>query len=179
MALAWYALHVICGAEERIAERLKTAEIEHWLPLEEVWIGGRGRAKGRTELVPYLPGYVLPRLDLAKPHAEIEEWAGVIGLVRGLRRKETDFGIWPSQVADAAVAMLMGLGAHPGGPIPQTPSTGRLMRFQRQQRIRVIEGAYSGWTGKILELRGAERVRALFDGGAHPVTLGVAQLAAV
>jgi transcription antitermination factor NusG len=143
----WYALAVETRGETVVARKLDHARIEHYLPLEE----RRQHRAGRAVTVrrrAFLPGYLFVRLP--RPAFFLDDARGVIGLVR--------MGERAIAVPEAAVASLRALEDADG-----VIRAGRraAARFAPGQRVRVTDGAWSGFTGEILALTRRDRVRLL------------------
>ena len=143
----WYALAVETRGEASVCRKLAQARVEHYLPIEERRQHRAGRALGLHRL-PFLPGYLFVRLP--RPAFYLDGAYGVIGLVR--------MGDVAIAVPDDALAGLRALEDDDGIIRPQRAAA---RRFVRGQRVRVTDGAWSGFTGEVLALQRHDRVRLL------------------
>ncbi|MBI3513659.1 MAG: hypothetical protein HY060_06295 [Proteobacteria bacterium] len=147
----WYALAVETRREAPVRRRLEHAGVEHYLPIEERRQHRAGRALTLRRL-PFLPGYMFVRLP--RPAFFLDDAHGIIGLVR---------------MGDAAIAVpdaaLAGIRALEDGDGVIRPQRAPARRFVPGQRVRVTDGAWSGFTGEVLTMKRHDRVRQWRGGG--------------
>ena len=147
MTPRWYALAVETRRETPVCRKLTHAGVEHYLPIEERRQHRAGRALSLRRL-PFLPGYLFVRLP--RPAFYLDDAPGIIGLVR---------------MGDAAIAVpdhaLAGIRALEDGDGVIRPQRAATRRFARGARVRVTDGAWSGFTGEVLTMTRHDRVRLL------------------
>jgi transcription elongation factor/antiterminator RfaH len=142
LTLAWYVLHTRSHFENVVHKSLQGKKKEIFLPKMRV----RSRRKDRKKMidVPVFPGYVFVRTTL-KPaeHLDILKTVGAVRLIGS--------SAGPAAVPDATIESLRIMTA-----APESIITGA--RFQKGDRVRVIDGPFAGVTGVFSRYQGQDRV---------------------
>ena len=138
----WYALHTRSRFENVVNEGLAKKSLEVFLP--KIQVRSKRRDRKLMIRVPLFPGYTFVKTDL-NPNEHIEILK-TIGAVRLVGNNEG-----PVSISDATVESLKIMVAteHP-------ITTGS--RFQKGDRVLVVEGPFAGVTGTFVRYRGKERV---------------------
>jgi len=145
MAAQWYVLHTYAGQEARakaaLLERVKThgreeAIEEVFIPEENVTEFVKGQRK--TSKRKFLPGYILVRMDLDDELWHIvKNTAKITGFVSS--------GSKPTPIPEQDVERMLGQ-AKSDKPKPK-------IMFDDGDDVRVINGAFSGFSGSVSEVR--------------------------
>jgi transcription antitermination factor NusG len=140
----WYVACTLARHEKAVADRLRSKDMETYLPL--YWaVRSWGQRRVKVEL-PLFPGYVFVKTPITRK-GRILEHPGVIRLV-GLKGKATP-------LADEDMDKLRAsLSACKAEPYPYL-SAGR--------RVRIKSGALSGVEGTIIRRKGAVRLVVQID----------------
>jgi transcription antitermination factor NusG len=140
----WYVACTFSRHEKAIADRLRSKEVETYLPL--YWaVRSWGQRRVKLEL-PLFPGYVFVRTEITR-QVRILEHPGIIRLV-GLNGRATP-------IADEEIERLRtSLRACKAEPYPYL-SAGR--------RVRIKSGPLSGVEGTIVRRKGAVRLVVQID----------------
>jgi len=153
----WYAVQSQPHRERGAAAHLANQDFEVFLPCRE-----KSRRHARridTVRVPFFPGYLFTRLDLAR-----QQWRsinGTFGVVRVVMQ-----GDRPAPAPRGIVEALIEASGEDG-----------LLRWQPDlklgQSVRVVVGPFSDFIGELDRMSDAGRVRVLLDimGGRIPVEL--------
>lgn len=140
----WYAVCTFYRHEKVIADRLKSKDVETYLPL--YWaVHSWGQRRVKLEL-PLFPGYVFVKTELTRK-ARILEHPGIIRFV--------GFNGRPTPLADEEIERLRtSLNACKAEPHPYL-SAGR--------RVRIKSGLLTGVEGTIVRRKGAVRLVVQID----------------
>ena len=172
MARAWYAVHTIAGHENKVRELLKRrAEIEKaWnfdvfdilIPTEQELTTRAGKRVLRDKKV--FPGYILVQMNLTDDTFKlVKNTSGVTGFVSS--------GSRPIPLEDYEVKrILTNLESSKEAP---------KVAFTKADVIRVIEGPFADYTGKIEEINPErEKIKVLISifGRDTPVELDFTQV---
>lgn len=140
----WYAVFTCANHEKRVAEQLRMRSVEYFLPLYQSVRQWQDRRK-RLEL-PLFPGYVFVRIPV-RERLRVLEPAGVVQLV--------SFGGVPVPVPEEEMAAI------------RACLTGHVVqphRYpQRGQRVRVLNGPLTGFTGIVVRRRNRRRLVISFE----------------
>jgi len=140
----WYALHTRPNKEGLVARLLETRQIENYLPRVV-----DTRAKRRGPL-PFFPGYLFTRVDLAQSGLGIIKWLpGVRGVVQANDE--------PVPVSEAVIL-------HIRSRLEELEALGGLgaVSFRNGDRVTVVRGPFAGYDGLFdYHLSGQHRVRIL------------------
>jgi transcription antitermination factor NusG len=142
----WHVVETLTGWEEMVARRIARGGIEVYCPLEERRLQRRGRV--RRVRAPWLPGYLFVRLT--RPALLLSDRRGVIGLLRGAG----EIAILPDGLVETIRARADTDGVIRARRAPD-------VSFGAGERVRVIDGAWTGLVGEVVRLSGAARVRVL------------------
>ena len=147
--MRWYVAYTQPNAEWKAVAHLRRQGFEAYLPL----CRAIRRHARRQEVVrrPLFPRYVFVGLDLAA-----DRWRAVNGTV-GVGRLVCH-GERPAPLPDAVVAALRA-----GEDAEGLVSLSSLVLFDPGARLRVLDGAFAGKTGRYVAMSAAERVVLLFD----------------
>jgi transcription termination/antitermination protein NusG len=145
MAAQWYVLHTYAGQEARaksaLLERARTHGREG--AIEDVFIPEESvvevvKGQRRTSKRKFLPGYILVRMDLDDELWHIvKNTAKITGFVSS--------GSKPTPIPEQDVARMIGQ-AKSDKPKPK-------ITFDDGDDVRVINGAFSGFSGSVSEVR--------------------------
>ena len=145
----WYVAYTQAQAELLAATHLKRQGFDAYLPrCRHV---RRHARREETILKPLFPRYVFVALDLAT-----DRWRsvnGTVGVSKMLCRGEL-----PAALPDGVVESLRS-GENDDGAVPLS----RLVVFDADARLRVLDGAFAGQTGIYQSMTEAERVVLLFN----------------
>ena len=137
----WHVLHVIANHEKRVAKQLAVRSLEHYLPL----YAESSRWTDRTVLLerPLFTGYVFVRCTSQTRLAFIST-PGVISLL-GDGKNETVSAV---EIARIRYGLASGSLVQPHPYLPVNVGT----------PVRVLQGAFKGMTGVVMEFRHRCRV---------------------
>ncbi len=159
--MRWYVAYTQPNAEWKAASHLRRQGFEVYLPL----CRGIRRHARRKEVVrrPLFPRYIFVGLDLAA-----DRWRAVNGTV-GVSRLVC-YGERPAPLPGGMVAGLRAEEDTEG-----LVSLASLVLFDPGVRLRVLDGAFAGQTGRYVHMTEAERVVLLFNliGRAVEVTVPI------
>lgn len=180
MALAWYAIQVFVGHEDKVsAEILRRRRTEHCestigqtaVPTERVYDTNHGRPRWvRRKL---LPGYVFVAMEFT-PHTEsvIRHTPSVLGFVSvpkiGITRK--------SVVKDADLQPILPLTPDDVARLLPwvTPSPPTRFPWQSGDAVMVTHGPFRGYTGQVVTFQPTDRrVQLSISLRGHPTTVEV------
>lgn len=150
----WYAIRTATRQEHKVVEGLREMAQEHkitadvYLPCETRWVR-HARVKS-TKQVPLFPGYLFVHIS---PESlwRAERVFGVYKVLRNLGGDERQAAaIDPEFLGDLRLAETQ-------GQLDLTNQAKKLT-FTKGEHARVMDGAYAGWIGQIVEVRGKDRV---------------------
>jgi len=152
----WYAAHTSANHEKRIANRLSSLGIEHYLPL---YVAIR-RWKDRSVRLsrPLFPGYIFVRL-LHGTRLAVLQIRGVANLVGS--------GGAPISIADSEILRIQGFLAQ-----GYTAEPHRYLAVGR--RVRVVNGPLQGIEGIVVNRRNRQRFVVSFESIQRSVSVEVA-----
>ena len=147
--MRWYVAYTQPNAEWKAVAHLRRQGFAAYLPL----CRAIRRHARRQDVVrrPLFPRYVFVGLDLAA-----DRWRAVNGTV-GVSRL-VSHGEWPAPLPGDVVARLRA-----GEDAEGMVSLASLVLFDPGARLRVLDGAFAGQTGRYVAMSAAERVVLLFD----------------
>lgn len=172
MALSWYAVHTIAGHENKVRDVLtRRAQVEGlWdtdlleilIPTEPEMTTRNGKRRVVERKV--FPGYILIRMNLTDDSFKlVKTTSGVTGFVQS--------GNKPIPMEDYEVRRIMAnLESNKEAP---------KVAYHKTDIIRVIEGPFSDYTGKIEEVHGdKEKLKVMINifGRETPVELDFEQV---
>jgi transcriptional antiterminator NusG len=139
---AWYALHTKSRFENVVNDGLANKALDVFLP--KITVKSQRRDRHKMIRVPLFPGYLFVRTDL-NPHEHIEilKTTGAVQLIGSTRG--------PVPIADATIDSLKIMVSTEGEVITGT-------RFNKGDRVMVVNGPFSGVTGIFSSYRGDGRV---------------------
>lgn len=172
MARAWYAVHTIAGHENKVKDVLtRRAQVEGaWdydvfqilIPTEREMTTRAGKRREVDRKV--FPGYILVQMNLTdETYKLVKSTSGVTGFVQS--------GNKPVPLEDYEVKRIM--------QNLETSKEAPKIAFNKNDAIRVIEGPFSEYTGKIEEVNSAkEMLKVLINifGRETPVELEFTQV---
>ena len=139
---AWYALHTKSRFENVVHEGLAKKTVDVFLP--KITVKSRRRDRHKMIRVPLFPGYVFVRTDLNPvEHIEILKTTGAVRLIGSTGG--------PVSIADATIDSLKIMVSTDNEVITGT-------RFQKGDRVMVINGPFAGVMGIFSSFRGDGRV---------------------
>lgn len=141
----WYAIYTCANHEKRVAEQLRSQSAEYFLPVYQSVRQWKDRRK-RLEL-PLFPGYVFVRIPV-RERLRVLEVAGVARLV--------SFGGVPVPVPEEDIAIIRACLAGDQAVQPHR-------YLQRGQRVRVMNGLLTGFTGIVVRQRNRTRLVISFE----------------
>jgi transcriptional antiterminator NusG len=142
MQPGWYVAHTRSRFEQVVFDGLCKKSLEAFLP--KITVMSKRRDRRKRIRVPLFPGYVFVRSDL-NPHERLEI-VKTAGLVRLVGNKAGPIPV-PDEAIDSLQIMVLG-----DNPV----ETGT--RFQKGDRVMVVEGPFIGVIGTFVRYRGFKRV---------------------
>lgn len=141
----WYAIYTCANHEKRVAEQLRSQSAEYFLPVYQSVRQWKDRRK-RLEL-PLFPGYVFVRIPV-RERLRVLKVAGVARLV--------SFGGVPVPVPEEDIAIIRACLAGDQAVKPHR-------YLKRGQRVRVMNGPLTGFTGIVVRQRNRTRLVISFE----------------
>lgn len=141
----WYAIYTCANHEKRVAEQLRSQSAEYFLPVYQSVRQWKDRRK-RLEL-PLFPGYVFVRIPV-RERLRVLKVAGVARLV--------SFGGVPVPVPEEDIAIIRACFAGDQAVKPHR-------YLKRGQRVRVMNGPLTGFTGIVVRQRNRTRLVISFE----------------
>ena len=139
---AWYALHTKSRFENVVNEGLLKKSLEAFLP--KIQVRSKRRDRKLMIRVPLFPGYLFVKTDLkADEHIEILKTTGAVRLVGN---KEG-----PVSISDETIDSLKIM-------VETDHAIATGTRFQKGDRVVVVEGPFAGVIGTFVRYRGTGRV---------------------
>ena len=139
---AWYALHTKSRFENVVNEGLAKKSLDVFLP--KITVKSRRRDRHKMIKVPLFPGYIFVRTDLNPyQHVEILKTTGAVKLIGSTRG--------PVPIADDTIESLKIMVSTDEEVITGT-------RFNKGDRVIVINGPFAGVMGVFVSYRGCDRV---------------------
>lgn len=172
MARAWYAVHTIAGHENKVRELLtRRAQVEGlWdyevyqilIPTEQEMTTRNGKRMVRDKKV--FPGYILVQMNMTDDtYKLVKSTSGVTGFIQS--------GSKPVPLEDYEVRRIMSN--------LESSKEAPKVQYHKNDIIRVVEGPFSDYTGKIEEVTAdKEKLKVLINifGRETPVELDFAQV---
>ncbi len=139
---AWYVLHTRSRFEQVVFDGLDGKSLEAFFP--KITVMSKRRDRRKKMRAPLFPGYIFVKSDL-NPHERIEI-VKILGVVRLVGNKDGPISV-PDEAIDSLQIMV-------GGEDPVETGT----RFQKGDRVMVVEGPFTGVIGTFVRYRGFGRV---------------------
>jgi len=138
----WYVLHTRSRFENVVYDRLYNKSLKVFLP--KVLVQSKRRDRKKMIRVPLFPGYLFVQTDL-NPYEHLEILK-TIGAVRLIGNNQGPVSV-PSETIDSLEIMVQ-------GDFPVTTGS----RFQKGDRVVVINGPFTGVVGTFVRYKGEDRV---------------------